>query len=717
MHEKLYNKRKEVISITLNELCTQLFILIASASESVKITTLAEHFQTTARVIRYNLDKIDEFLSFNHFPKLVRKQHVGVRYDGTKEIIDSAMKKLQQPEIYNYRLGPKERVDVLLAVLLQQQDYITIDFLADKLSVSRGTVIKDLSRVRAFLTENQLGLQSSTNHGIKVVGEEKYLRRVSIALFMKTIAMNGSLQDELALGSPQVHAVVKSEIIRLFQDIDIPFIEQCIIAGEKQLETTFSDEAFQGLVIHIAIAIKRIRLGRDIIMSNKDLTSYEITKEFATASFIAQQLEEYFHIEVPYGEIGYITIHLLGSNVYAVHHENSENWATLQVLTGKILRAVSERLHEDCLIQDELLFNGLIDHLRPAIYRLQNDLKVKNPILNEIMNNYPALFEIVKDSMVPVENYVGKGFNDEEIGYFTLHFGAALLRLKEQNTLEKKVLIVCSTGLGTAQLLASRLQQKFNIKIVDIIAYHQVQSVLQSHDVDLIVTTLSMNFASLPFVQVSPLLGDGDVEKLKKYLTQYNFQPKDIFSQVVHLIEQNCQIQHYDELVQGLAKIFRMEKFNIQKEVVPPLLKDLLIESTIRLNVEVKDWEEAICVGGKLLEDGGFVEHRYIDAMVRTVKEMGPYIVIVKGIAMPHARPEDGAKKIGMALLTLKNSVEFGNKENDPVNVVIFLCAIDNVTHLKALAELMQLLDDEAFKQLADRAENKREIINYIQRM
>ncbi|WP_312889803.1 BglG family transcription antiterminator [Pelorhabdus rhamnosifermentans] len=705
-----------MIGITLNELCTQLFIFIASTNEFIKITALAEQFRTTSRVIRYNLDKIDEFLSFNHFPKLIRKQHVGVHYDGTKEIIDRAMKKLQQPEIYHYRLGPEERVDVLLAVLLQQQDYITIDFLADKLFVSRGTVIKDLGRVRAFLIENKLFLQSSTNHGIKVVGEEKYLRRVSIALFMKTLAVNGSLQNNSS-DSSQVHAVVKSEIIRLFQDIDIPFIEKCIIDGEKQLETTFSDEAFQGLVIHIAIAIKRIRLGRDIIMSNKDLTSYEITKEFATASFIARQLEEHFHIEVPYGEIGYITVHLLGSNVYAVHHENSENWAILQVLTGKILRAVSERLHEDCLIQDKSLFNGLIDHLRPAIYRLKNDLKVKNPILNEIMNNYHALFEIVKDSMVPVESYVGKGFNDEEIGYFTLHFGAALLRLNEQSMSEKKVLVVCSTGLGTAQLLASRLQQKFNVEIVDIIAYHQVQSVLQNHDVDLIVTTLSMPFESLPFVQVSPLLGEADMEKLKKYLTQYNFQPKDIFSQVVHLIEQNCQINHYDELVQGLTKIFRMEKFNIQKEVVPPLLKDLLIESTIRLNVEVKDWEEAIRIGGELLEGGGFVEHRYIDAMIRTVKEMGPYIVIVKGIAMPHARPEDGAKKIGMALLTLKKPVEFGNKENDPVNVVIFLCAIDNVTHLKALAELMQLLDDEAFKQLADRAVNKQEILRYIQKM
>ena len=81
---------------------------------------------------------------------------------------------------------------------------------------------------------------------------------------------------------------------------------------------------------------------------------------------------------------------------------------------------------------------------------------------------------------------------------------------------------------------------------------------------------------------------------------------------------------------------------------------------------------------------------------------------------MPHARPEDGAKKVGIALLTLDTPVNFGNKENDQVSVVIFLCAIDNTTHLTALTELMQLLDDDEFKTVADDAIHKSEIINYI---
>ena len=62
---------------------------------------------------------------------------------------------------------------------------------------------------------------------------------------------------------------------------------------------------------------------------------------------------------------------------------------------------------------------------------------------------------------------------------------------------------------------------------------------------------------------------------------------------------------------------------------------------------------------------------------------------------MPHARPEEGALEIGMSIITLKEPIEFGNKENDPVKLVISFCAVDSESHLKALSQLMVLLEDE----------------------
>ncbi|WP_235333776.1 BglG family transcription antiterminator [Pelosinus fermentans] len=691
----------------------QLFQRITSSNQAVTISALAEALHSTPRQIRYKLDKIDEFLKYNKFPQFLRKPNVGITYTASPQVVERIMQKLLERENQHYIASQEERVEMILAVLLQQQNYMTIDDLGERLKTSRSTVIKDLNKVREVLKGNHLTLLSSTNHGIKVMGEEKYLRRASIELLMKSIEVQGMLSQEMSPILKNTNTLSQSEISNMFTNMNIPFIEGCVIEAEKQLETTFSDEAFYGLVIHIAIAIKRIKLGRDIVMPYNELKSYETTKEFAAASYVASRLEEEFQVEVPYDEIGYITIHLLGSNVYAANPSSSEDWAALQIVTGKILEEVSESLQQESLIQDEQLFSGLLEHLRPAIYRLKNDLKLKNPVLEEIKVRYHHLFQIVKNSMASVEGYIGKSFDDEEIGYFTLHFGAALEKLKDKNEMENKILVVCSTGLGTARLLSSRLQQLFHVNIVDVIAYRQVSQVLKYREVDLIITTLPVKFDVVPWVQVNPMLLEKDVESLKKYLTQYHFQPKNIFLQTLKLIEEHCDIKNYDALVAGLAQILKADNIG-QKGVVQPLLRELLTTDMIEVKVKAKSWEEVIYAGGKLLEDRGLIEHCYVDAMVNTVKKMGAYIVIAKGIAMPHARPEDGAKKVGMALMTLKNPVNFGSKENDPVSVAIFLCAVDNTTHLKALAELMQLLDDEEFKAMADAASSKEEILAYI---
>lgn len=144
------------------------------------------------------------------------------------------------------------------------------------------------------------------------------------------------------------------------------------------------------------------------------------------------------------------------------------------------------------------------------------------------------------------------------------------------------------------------------------------------------------------------------------------------------------------------------------------MLKELLNEETIEANVEVENWEQAVIYGGMILERCGAAKSSYTNAMVDTVKNIGPYIVIAQGVAMPHARPEAGVNKVGMSLITLKKPVAFGNDEYDPVNIVISLCAFDNDSHLNILSNLMNLIEDEKFIELANKAESKDELVNYI---
>lgn len=118
-------------------------------------------------------------------------------------------------------------------------------------------------------------------------------------------------------------------------------------------------------------------------------------------------------------------------------------------------------------------------------------------------------------------------------------------------------------------------------------------------------------------------------------------------------------------------------------------------KSLIKIDVEAKDKIEAVKITGQLLCDNGYVEERYIPAMVKTLEDFGPYIVITKGIALPHARPEEGALKSGICIVRLKDPIIFGNKENDPVKILIGLSSLGNNEHLSNIQKVISILEDE----------------------
>ena len=79
---------------------------------------------------------------------------------------------------------------------------------------------------------------------------------------------------------------------------------------------------------------------------------------------------------------------------------------------------------------------------------------------------------------------------------------------------------------------------------------------------------------------------------------------------------------------------------------------------------------------------------------VDAVAENGPYIVIAPGIALAHGRPSEAVLEVGLSLVTLAQPVDFGNEANDPVRLVIGLCATDHNTHIDIMAELATFLGD-----------------------
>ena len=117
----------------------------------------------------------------------------------------------------------------------------------------------------------------------------------------------------------------------------------------------------------------------------------------------------------------------------------------------------------------------------------------------------------------------------------------------------------------------------------------------------------------------------------------------------------------------------------------------------IQLKVEASDWQDAVRRSGQALLEAGYILPEYIDAMVESIIEAGPYVVIAKHIAMPHAKPECGALREGISITTLKTPVFFGNEDNDPVKYVFCLSATDAGSHLDLMQGFSNIMEEESF--------------------
>lgn len=141
----------------------------------------------------------------------------------------------------------------------------------------------------------------------------------------------------------------------------------------------------------------------------------------------------------------------------------------------------------------------------------------------------------------------------------------------------------------------------------------------------------------------------------------------------------------------------------------------IIDESSVICNLEVDNWEDAVIKGGAMMVEKGVSTPEYMTTIVQKCKDNGPYIVIAPGIAMPHARPEEGAIKLGYSIVTLKEGVNFGEEDNDPISLLIYLAAPSVKEHNEeAICQIADLCDDEAAVEKIMQAQSESEIIEVL---
>ncbi|MEM5591347.1 PTS sugar transporter subunit IIA [Niallia circulans] len=145
----------------------------------------------------------------------------------------------------------------------------------------------------------------------------------------------------------------------------------------------------------------------------------------------------------------------------------------------------------------------------------------------------------------------------------------------------------------------------------------------------------------------------------------------------------------------NLVDTFKQHRLKFNTREIQPMLQDILRDKNIILHQECEDWKEVIERVSLPLVTEQVIEARYIEAMIHSVEEYGPYIVIGKHLALAHARPEDGVNELGISVMTLKEPIMFGNEENDPVKIIFCLAAVDSYSHLNIMKSLVDLINDK----------------------
>ncbi|MGP4079152.1 BglG family transcription antiterminator [Pseudalkalibacillus sp. R45] len=405
---------------------------------------------------------------------------------------------------------PEERVLYILKSIVMADDFITIEQLADELFVSKSTVDNDLKQVEKLLSKFDVSLFKKPNYGIKLVGDEMNIRfclSAYLSDFKNEQAVNA---DE---DSPSV-----------IEGIDIDLIKAITKKHIKQLPFNIADLPLNNLIMHIAIGIQRIKKGKSIQLGSIDMEHLKEQKEFFVASHIVTSLEEAFFIKIPKEEVAYITIHLLGAKQFQDGQLSEDDFVRL-IGEGNyqlILEILAEikRVYRIQLDDDNELIYGLGLHLRSALNRLKYKMNLQNPMLKEIKTSYPFSFELAIVASDVIRSKHDLTINEDEIGYIAVHLAAAIERMKNKKKREiKRVAVVCSSGMGTAKLLAASIESKFpGLTIVGTYPSYSLTDI--EEEVDLILSTVPINEDSaIPVLQINALLTEDDVEKVRGYIS------------------------------------------------------------------------------------------------------------------------------------------------------------------------------------------------------
>lgn len=679
---------------------TFLIIKLLIDNDSIKtIANIADILNVSSKTVSRHLPKVEELLSTYNL-KLERKSGAGLQLLGSPvkkfALLEYVKKALDRKEY-----SPKERLSVIISQLLSSREPIKLFVLSSQLRVTDSTISNDLDKLEPWFRDQGLRLLRKPGLGISLLGNERDLRRAIIRYIYDHIGEEELLslvQDNLSGDNSDERITQASKFLLELIDEGIwRRLDKIIHTLEREFDYQLSDNAFIGLVVHLSLAVQRIKNHDAVELDLTSLDTLQSTREFKIADALAQKIRAEFNIDIPQSEIAYITVHLLGAR----NRYNSENLGSVSMMNNFRLVQLARSVMKCAAVEtgrdidkNQNLLAGLVNHFGPSVSRLKMHMDIRNPLLDEIKTHYPELMTLTKKCVGELESDIGRELPEAEIAYIAMHLGAALADSEPFLHSEHRVVVACPTGMGTSRLLVSRLRNQFrNLKIVDQVPTLAINSTyVASMDFEFIISTVAIPHAPCPVVVVNASLTPEDRLKIENELSRQNER----------------FLSSAAELEARLPFVDALKMLNEYGQAITALLSNWFF-----VRAEVKSVEDACAMAGRLV--GRSIEAREgIKLALLEREDKGSTALTGHQMVLLHCKTQHVVEP-AFGILQLGNGFQYVDNGEMIHTAIVMLapldsseCVIDTIGHAASV-----LLDRWGFIEILHEG-NEREIYNEL---
>lgn len=640
----------------LDPRCQDMLDRLLMSHTYITIQQLTNELHISRRSVYYDLSKINEWLDSASVAQIEVERSKGIFISKAhNEEIRALLKGIPQDSAYLF--SPMERVKIIICSIMKKDKALYIEDFISLCQVSRNTIINDLKVVSKKLQEFNLNLVYENKKGYRIHGDSVRKRTVFFLYF-------NSLSD-----------FYKKDILPLDNRGTVNEIRDKLASIEKKLRADY----VSGVLFSIAVFFASIEYRTDIMeFSDKDREEISSTKEYKLVQSSFSTLRENDKL--------YLSLHLLGSRLQTVNltmmpNEDKETFDLAQSLVEEFSRLACvdfEKVEE--------VEQALYAHLKTSLYRYRYGIQLGNPMLDDIKNEYSELFELTKKACEYLEQQIGVPIPDGEIAYITLHFGG-FMNISKQDDKFLSVLIVCPNGVSTGNMLRGEVHNLVpHATKIDVISLNHYE---KKHHYDVVISTVMIEGQDT--LVVHPILTDNDrviiLRKCMRNETKHNIEIDDVVALAEKYIEENKLSSFHEEMQRYLANYNTNNKPMSAGSRIGFLAK--LDSSMVRICKDSLSFEEAVNFAAKPLLKSGAIESMYVEHIIKHTQQMGPYMIICDDVMLAHAKVEEGANRLGLAMSVFKNEVEVA--EGRKIRIMIVLSAEDQLKHLRILNDIMSI--------------------------